>query len=99
MSEASINLRVYSIVFILDSIQVLLCGVIKGLGLQDQAQNYAMFSFFLISLPASYLFSLTFEYGINGLWYGFSIGLFVLILFYLKLILFSNWNHIVIEIQ
>ena len=45
----------YCVIFIFDSIQVVLQSAIKGLGLQEKAQRIAVLSFFIIGLPCSYL--------------------------------------------
>ena len=96
---ASSSLNVYASIFILDATQVVMNGVIKGLGIQQEAKNYAFISFFFVGLPSSYMLGIRLEQGIYGLWYGFAIGLFVLNSFYINLITSTNWEDIVISIQ
>ena len=96
---ASSNLRTYSAIFILDAFNVTLNGVIKGLGLQQKAQKFAFISFFFISLPSAYIIAIRYEFGINGLWYGFAIGLLVINISYIFLIKSANWDTIVLDIQ
>lgn len=79
---ASSNLRAYSLIYVLDASQVGLNGVIKGLGLQNKAQNFAFVSYFFIGLPSAYVFGIHLGFGLNGLWYGFAIGLLALTFFY-----------------
>ena len=67
-------------------------STIKGIGLQEKAQFISMLSFFMIGLPSAYLCGITFGYGINGLWYGFAVGLFVLIILYSLLLLRTDWT-------
>ena len=58
-----------------------------------------MVSFFLISLPSAYIIGIGYEFGIDGLWYGYSIGLLVLNFMYFRLLLTSDIKQIVMEIR
>lgn len=55
--------------------------------------------FFFISLPASYFVALPLGLGLDGLWYGYGIGLFILNLLYIGLIATVNWHEKALEIQ
>jgi hypothetical protein len=55
--------------------------------------------FFFISLPASYFVALPFGYGLDGLWYGYGIGLLILNFLYIRLIVTVNWHEKALEIQ
>ena len=103
-SETIQNLAVkclysYTIAYGLDAVQVMLQGVIKGLGIQQRAQNSALVSFFCVGLPSAYLLAFHYGYGIEGLWYGYSIGLLILVLLYSFLIFTADWNEIVKNIR
>ena len=103
-SETIQNLAVkclysYTIAYGLDAVQVMLQGVIKGLGIQQRAQNSALVSFFFVGLPSAYLLAFHYGYGIEGLWYGYSIGLLILVLLYSFLIFTADWNEIVKNIR
>ena len=93
------NLKAYSLVYVLDSVQVLLSGVTKGLGLQDRAQTFSLVSYALVGLPAAYIWAIYLGKGLDGLWYGFGVGLFVITLFYIKLITTTDWDEIILQIQ
>ena len=68
------NIRTYCVVLLLDGFQYNLQAIIKGLGLQEKAQYLSLVSMFMIGLPCAYVCCFKFELGINGLWYGFSVG-------------------------
>lgn len=72
---ASSNLKAYCIIMLLDGFQYNLQAIIKGLGLQEKAQYLSLVSMFLVGLPGAYLACFKMNLGINGLWYGFALGL------------------------
>lgn len=89
----------YMVGYVLDATQVLLQGVIKGLGIQQKAQNSAIFSFFFVGLPAAYLLAFRLGFGIEGLWYGYSMGLLTLCVMYSAILLQSDWDQVAKEIR
>lgn len=85
------NLQIYmSIVFVVDGIQIGLQGVVKGLGLQEEAQKYTGLCFFLVGLPCAYFVSSNngLGFGEHGLWYGYLVGLVLLVTLYSRML----WN-------
>jgi Na+-driven multidrug efflux pump len=62
-------------------------GVIKGLGIQEQAQTPALICFLFISTPCAYVCGFMLEGGLAGMWYGYGIGMIILIIFYLIMII------------
>jgi MATE family multidrug resistance protein len=93
------NLGAYTMIYFLDGIQVNLQATIKGLGLQEKAQFISLLSFFIIGLPCSYLCGITFKYGLNGLWYGFAVGLIFLVILYSLLLIRTDWNSVSTDIR
>jgi len=92
---ASASLSACSLVFLLDSMQQIMQGIIKGLGVQEGAQSSALWSFCAISLPMAYYFGFKLEWGLPGIWYGYSIGLINLNVLYAILIFqSSDWDEI-----
>lgn len=72
---ASSNLKAYCTIMLLDGFQYNLQAVIKGLGLQEKAQYLSLVSMFLVGLPCAYFACFRMKLGIDGLWYGFAMGL------------------------
>lgn len=74
-------LSIYAVLFVLDANQIILGGVVRGIGLQVQAQNLALISYLLVGLPSCYLMGIYLEFGFQGLLYGQGLGLlFILFL-------------------
>lgn len=88
------NLRMYSIIYLIDGTQLCLQSVIKALGLQEKVKYCTLFNYFLISLSFAYFFAIYCEVGINGLWYGAIIGLISNSACYIFVIYCSDWKEI-----
>lgn len=96
------NLRVYMIfVFICDGAQIGLQGVVKGLGLQEEAQKSAGISFFLVGLPCAYFVSSDAGLGLGelGLWYGYLVGLILLIVLYTRMLMNIDMVEIIQRVK
>lgn len=88
------NLRTYCMILLLDGFQYNLQAIIKGLGLQEKAQYLSLVSMFMIGLPSAYIACFKFQLGINGLWYGFSVGLIAQIFLFGSLCYKTDWYEI-----
>jgi Na+-driven multidrug efflux pump len=78
-------------------------GAIKGLGLQNKAAFWTIFCFYLICLPLAFFFGFMLDSftnhpyakdlkGIKGLYVGFTIGLIITNIIYIKIIFFIDWR-------
>lgn len=71
-----ITLLAFAALFqVVDALQAMALGLLRGV--QDTAVPMVMatISYWIIGLPAGYLFAFTFELGANGLWLGLVVGL------------------------
>ena len=91
------TLAVTSACIILDSTVIVLIGIIKGIGKQMQATIAYVLCFYLVGLPASYLFCFPLRMGLQGLWIGLVAGLIVLTMALSLIIRKSNWTLIAQE--
>ena len=58
------------LVILIHGAAMVLCGAMRGLGMQLQATYIIIFSFYVISLPCVYLFCFKNELGLTGIWLG-----------------------------
>lgn len=61
---------------IFDGAQVVGLGSLRGIGDVNIPTFITFFAYCLIGLPFSYLLGIYFNLGINGIWYGLTLGLF-----------------------
>jgi MATE family multidrug resistance protein len=60
---------------IFDGIQVAAMGALRGLSDVKWPTIMAAIAYWLFGLPFSYIFAFWFDWGVDGIWYGFIIGL------------------------
>lgn len=58
-----------------DGMQISLAGALRGLGVVKPMVWIAFVSYFVVSLPASYLFAFVCNGGAPGVWWGYPVGL------------------------
>ena len=59
-----------------------------------------IFSFYVVGLPLGYLFGIYYGYGLNGLWAGMIVGIFILASSYLYLsLVYFDWENIANEAE
>ncbi|EGZ15014.1 hypothetical protein PHYSODRAFT_301739 [Phytophthora sojae] len=76
--ERSANLlAVWAPFEILDGQNTVLQGVFRGLGKQKVAATISAVAYYVCGIPAAALFSFYFALGVEGLWLGFGVGVFV----------------------
>ncbi len=68
---------------IFDGLQVVMLGILRGLADVKYAMIIAFICYILISLPISYLFAFTFEFGAVGAWVGLVVSLGIASVFFL----------------
>lgn len=78
----------------MDSFVYVMLGVIKGIGKQALATVAYLICFYLISIPASYLFCFNLGLGLRGLWIGLSVGLVILILALSLIVRKADWFRV-----
>lgn len=79
---------------IVDAIQIILNGIIKGLGKQKVASIVALVILYPVMLPLAYLLAFVLNYGIYGLWYSQLISVFLLAISYFIIIFCLDWQEI-----
>jgi len=70
-------LIVCSLIQFLDGIQIILAGSLRGLADAKIPAVITFVSYFLLSLPISYLSAFVWGFGAVGIWFGFPVGLAV----------------------
>jgi MATE family multidrug resistance protein len=90
-------LKIYVCFSIVDCCQMILHGVIKGLGKQTIASVVALVILYPINIPLAYTFAFVWGYGLLGLWYSQLIAVFLLASSYSVIILSLDWEHVVMK--
>lgn len=79
VNEMFINLLPFYLIFlIVDNMNIILYGILKGLGRQKNMTIFASFIFFLVYLPDYIIFSFMLNLGIYGLWTAQIINIFIM---------------------
>lgn len=83
VDDAATELLPIVVVFIvLDSVQGIAQGVLRGAGKQRLGAGITIFAYWCISLPAAVLLTHTAGLGLHGLWWGFTSGYIVVCCIY-----------------
>ena len=61
-------------ILMLHGLAMVQAGAARGLGMIDLANWVVFFAFYVVSLPAAYLFTFTWGMGMLGLWWGITLG-------------------------
>ena len=80
-----------------DGIQCGAMGALRGLGKQHISAIISSFGFSFVGLLHGYFFCFMLNYGLLGIWIGFSIGIITAALLSCVVIKFTDWNSTVIE--
>uniref|UniRef100_A0A7S1EUB0 Multidrug and toxic compound extrusion protein n=1 Tax=Timspurckia oligopyrenoides TaxID=708627 RepID=A0A7S1EUB0_9RHOD len=88
--------KIFSMYFLLDSIQIVCTGALKGAGLQSVAAVGALIGFWIVMVPLSYYLAFHTEmfHGIIGLWAGFVFGEIPLSIVYIGILWTRNWEFL-----
>lgn len=78
---ASILLIIAAFFQIADGVQAVGIGILRGLTDVKGPTLITFIAYWIIGLPAGYLFGFIFNYGVEGVWIGLSLGLFCSALF------------------
>ncbi|MGV8878221.1 MAG: MATE family efflux transporter [Sphingobacteriaceae bacterium] len=60
-----------------DGTQVVGLGILRGMGDVNMPTFFTFLAYWIIGLPAAYVLGMRFNLGINGVWYGLTLGLLV----------------------
>ncbi len=75
--QASSLLIIAGIFQLVDGLQVVFLGILRGISDVKRPFWIAAFSYLIIGLPVSYIFAFVFDFGAEGIWFGFVAGLSV----------------------
>ncbi|MFD1769127.1 MATE family efflux transporter [Sphingobacterium suaedae] len=73
-----------------DGTQVVGLGVLRGMGDVNIPTLITFIAYWVIGIPTAYLFGIHFQIGIQGVWYGLTLGLLTS-----SLLLFLRYRHII----
>ena len=82
-----------------DTLQIVFCGILKGLGKQKSASISSFIISFGVMLPLSYLFGNILGFGLSGLFVGLLFGNTALSTFYCLLIVLTDWRLIILKVS
>jgi len=82
----------------IDAIKIILGGNLTGLGMQAKASFVTVIASIVVSLPFASIFAFWFKMDISGFWYGLGLGLFVQIIFYLRIFKHVNWQAVALKV-
>jgi len=86
----SVSLVVIAAFFqISDGVQVVGLGALRGMKDVKIPTYITLFAYWIIGLPMSYVFGFTFHLGVEGVWYGLSLGLGIA-----AVLLFLRFNYV-----
>lgn len=73
---AAVLLMIFAAAFqLVDSLQAVAAGLLRGLKDTRTPMLIAVFSYWVVGIPAAYLLALPLEYGGSGIWLGLALGL------------------------
>lgn len=73
-----------------DGVQVVGLGVLRGIGDVNVPTIITFIAYWVIGVPAAYVFGITLNLGIKGVWYGLTLGLLTS-----SFLLFIRYRHII----
>jgi MATE family multidrug resistance protein len=79
-------------ILVLDSFQVILSGILKGIGQQRLATLGVLIGYYFIALPLIYLLAIYLDWKVLGIWIGFSSVIIVLAVLFTIVAVFTNWD-------
>jgi len=82
---------------LIDCVQIILHGVIKGLGKQKIASAICLIVLYPINIPLAYCFAFVWGHGLMGLWYAQLISIFLLGICYIMIVSFTDWEEISVK--
>jgi MATE family multidrug resistance protein len=92
-------LGIYVCFSIIDAVQVVLNGVIKGLGKQKIASIICLTILYPINIPLAYILAFTYNLGLIGLWYSQLVSIILLAVANGLITLNCDWNKIAMDVD
>lgn len=87
------SIGIMGLVIIIHGASMVLGGAMRGIGMQSIATWVVLIGFYLIAMPASYMFTFYWDFGLTGLWMGSVAGSIVEFLIYTAVLMFFiNWE-------
>lgn len=80
-----------SLFYFPNAAQTYLAGPIRALGLQEEASKLVLVAFYIIGMPSAVLFAFKLHFGIIGFWFGMSLGVTFQSLYFLRILLKTDW--------
>ena len=87
-------LGIYVCFSIIDAVQIVCHGILKGLGKQKIASIICLVILYPINIPMAYTFAFTYGRGVIGLWYSQFITIVLLTVSYFIILLTCDWELI-----
>jgi MATE family multidrug resistance protein len=88
------TMSIFMLFIVIDAVQIILHGIIKGLGKQRIASVIALLILYPVNIPLAYTLTFTVNYGLSGLWYSQLISVILLSIGYIIIILCLDWKHV-----
>ena len=83
--EIASSLIIIAAIFqVVDGLQVVGIGILRGLTDLKAPMVIAFFAYWVIGLPSAYLLGFTFKFGVEGVWINFVIGLSIAAIFFIR---------------
>ena len=89
--------KIYFFYGVIDAFQIILSGVIKGLGKQRPASIFVIFILYPVTLPLSITLTFLMNYGFEGLWMAELTSVILLSFAYLIIVLSVDWKNIILR--
>ncbi|PON82289.1 Multi antimicrobial extrusion protein [Trema orientale] len=83
---------ILAIANVLDGLQCVLSGIVRGCGSQKIGAYVNLGSYYIVGIPSAILLSFVFHLGGQGLWLGITCGLVVQVLSFFILTIRTNWE-------
>ncbi|SEK98476.1 MATE family efflux transporter [Parapedobacter koreensis] len=77
-----------------DGTQVVGLGILRGMGDVNMPTLITFVAYWVVGLPCAYLLGITFNYGVQGIWYGLTLGLFTS-----SLLLYMRYRRVVLGLS
>ncbi|KAL6646847.1 hypothetical protein ACP70R_015541 [Stipagrostis hirtigluma subsp. patula] len=84
---------ILAVSFLFQGLESVLSGVIRGSGRQKLGAFINLVSYYIVGIPAAFLFAIVYHHRGTGLWFGILCGLVVQMLLLLSVSLRTNWNR------
>ena len=87
-------IEIYLYFGLIDTLQIILNGIIKGLGKQKMTSIIVLIVLYPVNIPMAYMFGFVINYGLIGLWYSQLTAIILLAISYMIILLCLDWDDI-----